>query len=196
MAARRWKWSSDSPDVVTCDLIMPGIDGVDFIRTQMASRPVPIVVVSIAAESSERVLRALDAGAVDFVQKPTALATEKMFEIADDLVAKVKAAAESRLARPVRRARLPRRGRPRRFIDRFDLVVIGVSTGGPQGLKVGDSAASCRFSGADRDCAAHADRLYGDLRQALDDASALTVVEAHEAIVRPGSCSWRRPAVI
>src|SRR3954467_306699 len=79
------------PDVVTCDLIMPGMDGVEFIRRQMALRPVPIVVVSIATESSERVLAALDAGAVDFVQKPTALATERMLEIADDLIAKVKA---------------------------------------------------------------------------------------------------------
>src|SRR4029077_4730181 len=88
------------PDVVTCDLIMPGTDGVEFIRRQMAIQPIPIVVVSIAAESSERVLFALDAGAVDFVQKPTALATEKVFEIADDLIAKVKAAAGAR-ARPV-----------------------------------------------------------------------------------------------
>src|SRR6185503_7829675 len=81
------------PDVVTCDLIMPGTDGVEFIRKQMALSPVPIIVVSIAAESSERVLSALDAGAVDFVQKPTALATEKVLEIAEDLVARVKAAA-------------------------------------------------------------------------------------------------------
>src|SRR6185295_5123605 len=51
------------PDVVTCDLIMPVMDGVDFIRRQMAIRPIPIIVVSIAAESSERVLGALDAGA-------------------------------------------------------------------------------------------------------------------------------------
>src|SRR6478735_4866253 len=70
-------------------------DGVDFIRKQMAIRPIPIIVVSIAAESSERVLSALDAGAVDFVQKPTALATEKIFDLADDLVAQVKAAAEA-----------------------------------------------------------------------------------------------------
>jgi len=79
------------PDVVTCDLIMPRSDGVDFIQKQMAIQPVPIIVVSISAESSERVLNALDAGAVDFVQKPTALATEKLFEIAEDLIAKVRA---------------------------------------------------------------------------------------------------------
>ena len=72
-----------APDVVTCDLIMPEVDGVEFIRRQFAVRPVPVVVVSIAADSSERVLAALDAGAIDFVQKPTALATERIFDMAD-----------------------------------------------------------------------------------------------------------------
>ena len=74
------------PDVVTCDLIMPGVGGVEFIRRQMAARPVPIVIVSIAAESSERVLSGLDAGAIDFVQKPTALATERVFDLGDELI--------------------------------------------------------------------------------------------------------------
>ena len=64
------------PDVVTCDLNMPVLDGVGFVRAQMARRPVPIVIISVASESGELVLAALDAGAVDFVQKPTALATE------------------------------------------------------------------------------------------------------------------------
>src|ERR1044071_3750711 len=81
------------PDVVTCDLIMPGLDGIEFIRKQMAIRPVPIVIVSIAAESSERVLSGLDAGAIDFVQKPTALATDRVFDVAEELTAKVLAAA-------------------------------------------------------------------------------------------------------
>src|SRR5437879_1489854 len=75
------------PDVVTCDLNMPGIDGVEFIRRQTALRPVPTVVVSIASEASDGVLSALDAGAVAFVQKPTALATDKMLDIADELIA-------------------------------------------------------------------------------------------------------------
>ena len=81
------------PDVVTCDLNMPVMDGVAFVRAQMARRPVAIVIISIAAEAGEQVLAALDAGAIDFVQKPTALATEKLMDIADELVEKVKAAA-------------------------------------------------------------------------------------------------------
>src|SRR5512142_919089 len=54
------------PDVVTLDLIMPGLDGVAFLQAQMQRRPLPVVVVSIAGEGGEMALRALDAGATDF----------------------------------------------------------------------------------------------------------------------------------
>src|SRR5918994_4870320 len=69
------------PDVITCDLIMPELDGVGFVREQMQRRPIPIIIMSIAKETAEAALAALDAGAIDFVQKPTALASEKMFEV-------------------------------------------------------------------------------------------------------------------
>lgn len=126
------------PDVITCDLNMPVMDGVAFVREQMARRPVPIVIVSIAAESGEQALAALDAGAVDFVQKPTALATEKLMDISDDLVLTVKAAARARA-----RAMPPLLGRVVPAVlagaaPRYgtEIVVLGISTGGPQGLKV------------------------------------------------------------
>jgi two-component system chemotaxis response regulator CheB len=97
------------PDVVTCDLNMPVMDGVSFVRAQMARRPIPIIIISIAAESGEQVLAALDAGAIDFVQKPTALATERLMDMADELIDKVKAAARSPRRSVV--AREPRAGR-------------------------------------------------------------------------------------
>jgi two-component system chemotaxis response regulator CheB len=122
------------PDVITCDLIMPNLDGVAFISEQMKRRPVPIVVVSVASESGELVLGALDAGAVDFVQKPTALATDRVLEIADELIEKVKTAAKSRPAiiRPV----VPLATRRAVATRVVDVVVIGISTGGPQALKM------------------------------------------------------------
>ena len=124
------------PDVVTCDLMMPQLDGVGFIRQQMARNPVPILVLSVANEEAELALQALDSGAVDFIQKPTALATDDLFRIREELVSKVKAAAEA----PIGRLRQPVPTvapvhSPRKSSLRFDAVVIAVSTGGPQALR-------------------------------------------------------------
>jgi two-component system chemotaxis response regulator CheB len=125
------------PDVVTLDLNMPRSDGLDFLRKQMARRPLPVVVVSVASESGELVMQALDAGAVDVVQKPTALATEKIFEIAADLIAKVKTAATARI--PAAALAQPAPVIPLEVASpaatKTDVLVIGVSTGGPQALK-------------------------------------------------------------
>jgi two-component system chemotaxis response regulator CheB len=175
------------PDVVTCDLIMPGVDGVEFIQRQMSRRPVPIVIVSIAAESSERVLSGLDAGAIDFVQKPTALATDKVFDIAEDLVAKVTAAAGAPLARALAPlAQPPLRVTPA-FRNRYSVLVIGVSTGGPQGLKALVPRLPVDFP-VPVAIVLHMPIGYTEAyAKRLDEASALSVSEAREGEhVRPG----------
>ena len=129
-----------NPDVVTCDLIMPELDGVGFVREQMQRRPVPIIIMSIANETAEAALTALDAGAIDFVQKPTALASEKIFEVSTELIEKVKAAGQITLNR-IATAPAPQitaTSEPAAKIagnHSVDLVVIGISTGGPQALK-------------------------------------------------------------
>jgi two-component system chemotaxis response regulator CheB len=174
------------PDVVTCDLIMPGVGGVEFIRQQMAARPVPIIIVSIAAESSERVLSGLDAGAIDFVQKPTALATEKVYDLADELVSKIVAAAAAPLARPRERPAaepLPQTT----FSGRYEIVVIGVSTGGPQGLKAVVPRLPADFP-VPLVIVLHMPIGYTEAyAKRLDEASALTVIEARDGeVLRPG----------
>lgn len=127
------------PDVVTCDLIMPELDGVGFVREQMQRRPVPIIIMSIANETAEAALTALDAGAIDFVQKPTALASEKIFEVSAELIEKVKAAGQIQLNRIITPApAIAKAKEPATKIagdHSVDLVVIGISTGGPQALK-------------------------------------------------------------
>lgn len=150
------------PDVVTLDLIMPGMNGVEYLRRQMPIRPVPVVVCSIAHESGELAMDAFDAGAVEFVQKPTALATDRVYDIAEELIGKVKTAAQVRMATvapavaapapsmsdaatvsattavglraptsPVQPAGTPASYRS----TRTDVLLIGVSTGGPQALR-------------------------------------------------------------
>ena len=175
------------PDVVTCDLIMPGTDGVDFIQRQMSRRRVPIVIVSMAGESSERVLSGLDAGAIDFVQKPTALATERVFEVADELIAKVLAAAGA----PMRHAPQARAERPAVansiFQNRYSVLVVGVSTGGPQGLKSVIAPLPADFP-IPVAVVLHMPIGYTEAyAKRLDELSALTVIEARDGEeVRPG----------
>jgi two-component system, chemotaxis family, protein-glutamate methylesterase/glutaminase len=128
-----------SPDVVVSDLIMPRLDGIGFLQEQMVRKPLPVVIVSIANEGGELALAALDAGAIDFVQKPTALATDKILEVSDELIEKVKAAATVSMKRMNTAPRIEVPGaRPSVLAPRaglVDIVVLGISTGGPQALK-------------------------------------------------------------
>ena len=124
------------PDVVTCDLIMPNLDGVGFVRRQMARQPLPILILTSSPHDGEEVLEALNAGAVDLVLKPTSLATEELLTIRDQLVEKVKAARNAPVGnfmaangRPVLATRSPERKL------KVDIVVLGISTGGPQALR-------------------------------------------------------------
>lgn len=124
------------PDVVTCDLMMPRLDGVGFVRDQMARAPLPILVLTASPQDASLVLDALAAGAVDFVQKPTALATEHLLSMREELVNKVKTAARVRVSRPAPQpAPVPVTPSGAGLALRADLVVLAISTGGPQALR-------------------------------------------------------------
>src|SRR6185503_14084017 len=130
-----------NPDVVTLDLVMAPMDGVEFLRQQMARKPVPVVICSIAHESGKLALDAFDAGAVEFVQKPTALATDRLLEIGEELVAKVKVAASVKMANVLELVAVPAAPVARAEVSsamvarKAEIVVIGISTGGPQALR-------------------------------------------------------------
>jgi two-component system chemotaxis response regulator CheB len=170
-----------TPDVITCDLNMPEMDGVAFVNEQMARRPVPILIMSVVNRSGEQVLAALEAGAVDFVQKPTALASDRLLDVADELIQKVKAAATvpmPRLDAPASPAPVP--PTPRIGAGNVDVVVIGISTGGPQGLKqvIPFLPADCPVPIL---IVLHMPVGYTELyARKLDEISALTVTEAHQ----------------
>ncbi|HIC88164.1 MAG TPA: chemotaxis-specific protein-glutamate methyltransferase CheB [Anaerolineae bacterium] len=176
------------PDVITLDLVMPRMDGVTFLKELMKCYPTPVVVVSIASEAGELAMAALEAGALDFVQKPTSLATEEIFAIQNELLAKVKAAAVADITRlptplsvPVPTPRLTvRKGL-------IDIVVIGVSTGGPQALRAIVPAIPHDFP-IPLVTVLHMPVGYtGLFARRLDELAAIEVREAREGdIVRPG----------
>lgn len=175
------------PDVVTCDLTMPRLDGVGFVRKQMARRPLPILILTATPQDGEGVIEALSAGAVDLVQKPTALATDKLLGIREQLVEKVKAATRAPLvnlgARPA--ALGPSSFSPHTL--KADIVVLGISTGGPQALRYLLPQFPVNFP-VPIAMVLHMPIGYTALfAEKLNEISSLTVKEAEEGdVLRPG----------
>jgi two-component system chemotaxis response regulator CheB len=136
------KTTALAPDVITLDLQLPGLDGIDVLRSIMRERPTPVVVVSsFAGPGTARTLEALAAGAVDYVDKSRA-SPMRLYELGEEIARKVKLAARCRPSGPppppsmtgteaVNRARivLARAAPPK-------VIVIGASTGGPHALQV------------------------------------------------------------
>ena len=190
------------PDVVTLDLVMPRMNGIEFLKRHMARAPIPVVVCSIAHESGEMAMEAFDLGAVEFVQKPTALATDRVYEIADELVAKVRAAASVSMLRAPLSAATPTsngsRTAPaaasRRGVSRADVVVLGISTGGPQALRQLIPRFPAEFP-VPIAMVLHMPIGYTEMyARRLDEISPLDVVEARDGeVLRPG-CAFLAPA--
>jgi two-component system, chemotaxis family, protein-glutamate methylesterase/glutaminase len=177
------------PDVITLDLHMDNMDGVDFLRAQMERRRLPVVIVSIASESSSPVVGAMEAGAVEFVHKPTALALDQVTEISEELVSKVLIAAaipEEKIPRP-NRAIPAMIERTFQIEGQVDAVLIGVSTGGPQALRYILPRLPADFPAAIA-IVLHMPQGYtGPLSKRLNDISNIEVLEAEAGmLMQPG----------
>jgi two-component system chemotaxis response regulator CheB len=140
------------PQVVTLDLEMPGMGGLDMLKEIMRRHRVPVIVVSSHSTSGASVtLKALALGAFDFVAKPTDVSA-RMPEIARDLIGKVKAAAASRSVQ-LETATVPQQQKKDAALRHANLqpsrvVTIGVSTGGPQALQYMLSQLPGNFTGS------------------------------------------------
>ncbi|WP_298014670.1 chemotaxis response regulator protein-glutamate methylesterase [uncultured Aquabacterium sp.] len=89
-----------NPDVITLDVEMPRMDGIDFLSKLMRLRPMPVVMVSTLTErGAEVTLKALELGAIDFVAKPKIGVADGLRQLADDITDKVRIAAKARISR-------------------------------------------------------------------------------------------------
>ncbi len=127
------------PNVVTLDLEMPGMNGIDTLKEIMRRHPLPVIVVSShSTEGASVTVKALGLGAFDFVAKPRD-ASAHMAETARELIAKIKGAAGAKVVRPGRLQATSER--PEKISGAKSgppptkLVAIGISTGGPQALE-------------------------------------------------------------
>lgn len=131
------------PDVVTLDVEMPRMDGLDFLARLMRLRPTPVVMVSTLTErGAETTLRALELGAVDFVAKPKIGVADGLRRLGDDIADKIRAAALSRVRRapPAPPAAAPPRAGaddapPLGRLSTEKLIFVGASTGGTEATK-------------------------------------------------------------
>ena len=139
------------PDVITMDLNMPHMDGLEATATIMTNNPRPILIVSSESkEGAASTLKALELGAIDFVTKPSSAIDLDMQSVKEELLRKVRVAAKVRVVRTASRlasaiqapaknlapaaSKVPQPSRPAGLEApdmRFPVVVLGASTGGP-----------------------------------------------------------------
>ncbi len=128
------------PDVVTMDVEMPKMDGITAVREIMRKCPVPIVMVSSHTyEGAEATIKALEAGAVDFVPKPSGPISLDIRKVADEIKKKVKLAATVDVKRAGLTVSKVKATRPLTLgtvkVGAPRVVAIGTSTGGPRALQ-------------------------------------------------------------
>jgi two-component system chemotaxis response regulator CheB len=176
------------PNVVTLDLEMPGMNGIDTLKEIMRRQPVPVIVFSShSTEGASVTMKALGLGAFDFVTKPKD-ATAHRVETARELIAKVKAAAECKL-KPRMLSGAPQKpeklkapaGAPTR------IVAIGVSTGGPQAMEYLLSQLPGDFPGTIAVVQHMPEGFTEMFARRLDEISAMRVKEAQSGdMLLPG----------
>lgn len=123
-----------NPDVLTLDVAMPKMDGLEFLERLMRLRPMPVVMVSSYTEAgSDTTLKALELGAVEFIGKPRVEPGHSLDDYAQELAEKIRAANGARLRKP------PAAAQPAPVVSRGaatnKIIFVGASTGGTEALK-------------------------------------------------------------
>jgi two-component system chemotaxis response regulator CheB len=133
----REKIKALNPDVLTLDIEMPRMDGLTFLEKLMRGHPMPVIMISsLTDKGADTTLRALSLGAIDYVSKPKVDVSNGTIEQAEEIVAKVKAAARAGCAAPASAAApVPLTGKTYQFSATHKIVAIGASTGGTEALK-------------------------------------------------------------
>ena len=126
------------PHVITLDLEMPRMDGMETLRAIMRQSRIPVIVVSAhTTQGASATFKALALGAFDFVAKPQDALSANMEAVATELINKIKVAAETRISKA--QPELPAARRNKKAVDKRvparRIVAVGVSTGGPNALQ-------------------------------------------------------------
>jgi len=203
------------PDVITMDINMPHMDGLQATEIIMSTEPRPIVIVSVESrDGAASTLRALEMGAVDFVAKPTGGVDLDMSSVRDELIRKLRTASKVRVIRNLMRSPQPKAAAPPRSGEpaasmpistpapnggRFPIAVLAASTGGPATLMKLVPQFPATFAGALLIIQHMPGAFTQQFAQQLSTVSRLPVKQAvHNEMMRaghvyvcPGDCHLR-----
>jgi two-component system chemotaxis response regulator CheB len=188
------------PHVVTLDLEMPRMDGIEMLRQITGKHRVPVIVVSAHTEEGAALtLKALSLGAFDFVTKPQDAALGRLQQIASELALKIKVAAASGAPKMIITVPTPKHKGVRSFSTKprwpSRIVAVGISTGGPNALQYLFSQLPEDFPGC-LVVVQHMPEGFTDMfARRLDESSAIEVKEAQSgdlllagrALICPGN---------
>lgn len=212
------KVEEHNPDVVTMDIEMPEMDGMEALMTLMKDRPLPVVMISsLTREGADATLQALEWGAIDFILKPSGSISLDMHKVQDQIIEKVKSAAKAKTNRAAIAFHTSRPNKPLPSSERPQtlqknvtypskgyplptgssgiphLVVIGTSTGGPNALR-------CLLGGLPEDLPAaifivqHMPTGFTkSLSMRLDSLCAICVKEAEDGMIAKAGHAYIAP---
>jgi len=184
------------PDVMTLDVELPRMSGIEFLRKLMPQHPIPTVVISALSDS---VFDALEAGAVEFVNKPTGLNAEQLHNfMKTELVTKIKIASTvkvgklKRLGEPERKPVTSAKGKD------IHMIAIGASTGGTEAISQVISRFDVDIPGVvivqhmpPGFTAMYAERLNNTCRVAVKEAKTGDVIRPGQVLIAPGDAHMK-----
>lgn len=123
------------PDVITLDVEMPVLDGIETLKVIMEENPIPVVMLSsLTSRGAEKTVQAMSLGAVDFVTKPSGSISLDIDQSRDEIISKVLIASKVNTKKKEKTISKPLKKIPAQHYKN-SLVVIGTSTGGPRALQ-------------------------------------------------------------
>ena len=130
-----------NPDIITLDVEMPVMDGLTTLKYIVSDYKIPVIMIStLTQHGADLTLKALEDGAVDFLQKPTNVFGLNQNEVKDEIINKIKAAAKTKvnisdIYKPVESRKTHRKKKSKNKDQFSNILAIGTSTGGPRALQ-------------------------------------------------------------
>ncbi len=193
------------PDVITLDVEMPIMNGIEALEQIMKQQPTPVVMLSsLTAEGASETIRALELGAIDFVRKPSGSISMDLHHVQEQLIHKLKTAVQTKISAykklgmlaKQRPSHMKPKVKPAATVqqDTFNqLVAIGTSTGGPRALQQVITQLPADFPAPILIVQHMPPNFTKSLAQRLDSLSEITVVEAEDNQILKAGTAYIAP---